>query len=269
MKFFDKVKSMFTEEAVEEEEEEIQVEQIKKEVTHVAIESPNAKEEVEEVTKPTREIKSEQQPAKNSIFFSDHDFDDLNKPRHVQPKDKKDEYFSKEELAKMYGVNAMKEKKEEKKEREFKPTPIISPIYGILDKNYHKEDIVEKKEAKSTYKPNSRYSIDSVRNKAYGTLEEQLQDEVLNTGSYQSEDHDLFEDLAKEKKPIVFDDDMNNNKKPSEEVTMDLTKELDDLLAQKQASINATTRVAKNKDLANDVEKIDLFGMYDDRKGDE
>ena len=62
---------------------------------------------------------------------------------------------------------------------------------------------------------------------------------------------------------------MNNNKKPSEEVTMDLTKELDDLLAQKQASINATTRVAKNKELANDVEKIDLFGMYDDRKGDE
>lgn len=268
MSFFDKVKSMFTEEAVEEEEEEVKVEQIKKEVTHVAIESPNAKEEQEEIVEPVREVKPETPTNnKNSIFFSDHDFDDLNKPRHVQSKDKKDEFFSKEELAKMYGANVVKEKKEEKKEREFKPTPIISPIYGILDKNYHKEDIVEKKEPKTTYKPNSKYSIDSVRNKAYGTLEEQLQDEVLNSGKEQNEDKDLFDELAKEKKPIVFDDELNN-KRESEEITMDLTKELDNLLAQKQASINATTRVAKNKNLANDTEKIDLFGMYDNRKED-
>ena len=32
---------------------------------------------------------------------------------------------------------------EEKKS--FKPSLIISPVYGVLDKNYHKEDITSKK----------------------------------------------------------------------------------------------------------------------------
>ena len=36
------------------------------------------------------------------------------------------------------------DRKEEK--TGFKPSPIISPIYGILDKNYKKEDVVQKKE---------------------------------------------------------------------------------------------------------------------------
>mgnify|MGYP003291551402 CR=1 FL=1 len=34
------------------------------------------------------------------------------------------------------------EKKEDR--TYFKPSPIISPIYGILDKNYKKEDVVAK-----------------------------------------------------------------------------------------------------------------------------
>ena len=264
MKFFDKVKSMFTEEAYDEEvEDEVKVEQIKKEVTHIPIESPNAQEEVEEVV--VEEVKPEPTTNKSNIFFSDHDFDDLNKPRYTQVQDKKDEFFSKEELAKMYGSTVTKEKKEEKKEKEFHPTPIISPIYGILDKNYHKEDIVEKKDTQSQpYKSHTGYSIDSIRNKAYGTLEEQLKDETLNTVRDKNEDRDLFEELSKEKSQIVFDDDTRNKKKDSEEITMDLTKELDDLLQKKQASINATSRVMKNKDLANDEEKLDLFDMYED-----
>ena len=266
MKFFEKVKSMFTEEAYEEEvEDEVQVEQIKKEVTHIPIESPNAKEEEEE--KEVIEEKVETTSNRNNLFFSDHDFDDLNKPRRVQAQDKKDEFFSKEELAKMYGSTVPKEKKEEKKEKEFHPTPIISPIYGILDKNYHKEDIVEKKEKQpTTYKSNTGYSIDSVRNKAYGTLEEQLQDEVLNNKNTKNEEKDLFDELAKEKNPIVFDDEIKHKKKDTEEITMDLTKELDDLLQKKQATINATSRVVKNRDLANEDDKLDLFDMYDDGK---
>lgn len=33
----------------------------------------------------------------------------------------------------------------EEPKKVFKPSPIISPVYGVLDKNYHKEDIVTKK----------------------------------------------------------------------------------------------------------------------------
>ena len=62
----------------------------------------------------------------------------------------------------------------------FKPTPIISPVYGILDKNYHKEDIVSRDEVIARKESNVESSIDLVRNKAYGTLEDELED-TLNS----------------------------------------------------------------------------------------
>lgn len=64
--------------------------------------------------------------------------------------------------------------KPEKKQSTFKPSPVISPIYGILDKNYKKEEVVEKKEFEKPYKGDKNY--DYVRRKAYGTLEDELED---------------------------------------------------------------------------------------------
>lgn len=77
----------------------------------------------------------------------------------------------------------------------FTPSPIISPVYGILDKNYTKDDIVDKKggmKREKVIKPVVKaveknedslltektketvveVDIDSVRKKAYGTLSE-------------------------------------------------------------------------------------------------
>ena len=256
MGLFDKVKNMFTEE-VEEEEVEVKVEQIKKEVTHIPIESPNANEV--EIIEPIPE------KTKNAVFFADRDFEDLVKPRHVQPQNRNDEYFSKEELAKMYGSNNQKEKKVEKQEKVFKPTPIISPVYGILDKNYHKEDIVERKE--TSYKPIVGANVDSVRNKAYGTLEEQLKDEVLNHKKETKEETDLFEELVQEKATLVFDDDAKTKAK-QDELTMDLTKELDNLLQNRHTSMSdVSTREEKNKKLANDRDLYNLIDtMYEEGK---
>ena len=53
--------------------------------------------------------------------------------------------------------------------RKFKPSPVISPVYGVLDKNYKKEDIVVKKEEKKTIE------LDDVRKKAFGTLEDDIE----------------------------------------------------------------------------------------------
>lgn len=74
----------------------------------------------------------------------------------------------------------------------FTPSPVISPVYGILDKNYKKDDIVDKQggmKREKTVKPvvhsestiekekveekETVYEvdIDSVRKKAYGSLE--------------------------------------------------------------------------------------------------
>ena len=52
----------------------------------------------------------------------------------------------------------------------FKPSPIISPIYGVLDKNYTKDEIHEKKETHTTTFSfsNDKLDLDTVRRKAYG-----------------------------------------------------------------------------------------------------
>ena len=42
----------------------------------------------------------------------------------------------------MYEPEIRKEVRKEKKA--FKPSPVISPVYGVLDKNYSKEDITTK-----------------------------------------------------------------------------------------------------------------------------
>lgn len=57
----------------------------------------------------------------------------------------------------------------------FKPSPIISPIYGILDKNYKKEDVVTKREVRlvSSY-ARENLSVDDVRKKAYGSLSDDI-----------------------------------------------------------------------------------------------
>ena len=74
----------------------------------------------------------------------------------------------------MYTGNVVLEKEEKKM---FKPTPIISPVYGILDKNYHKEDIVNRAEVKDT--PSKENPIDVVRDKAYGSLEDELENTLF------------------------------------------------------------------------------------------
>ena len=99
------------------------------------------------------------------------------------------------------------ERKEEK--TTFRPSPIISPIYGILDKNYKKDDVVQKKEVRlSSSFSRGNISVDDVRDKAYGRVEKNTT-EVLNEHPSpkfeedNEEDENLLIDLNDEKKPEV------------------------------------------------------------------
>lgn len=58
--------------------------------------------------------------------------------------------------------------------KKFRPSPVISPVYGVLDKNYKKEDIIVRSEEKKAI------DVDSVRKKAFGTLEDDIE-KTLNT----------------------------------------------------------------------------------------
>lgn len=128
-----------------------------------------------------------------------------NKPVEKQP-------YGYEESPKVsvhdYGIY---EKKEERSY--FKPSPIISPIYGILDKNYRKEEVVTKREVRLTSSyARENLSVDDVRKKAFGSLsddialvgvKEEVRQETQPTFDVE-EDTNLLVDLsADDEKPAV------------------------------------------------------------------
>ena len=236
MGFFDKVKNMFTEEV----EDDVKVEKIQKEVTHVEIESPKVAESID-FDMMDEEI--EEDTFSRPVFFDDNDFDDLKE----EPKKEEIKEEIKEEKE-LYGIK-MEEKKEEKKV--FKPTPIISPVYGVLDKNYHKEDIVSKNEVKEEIEP----SIDTIRNKAYGTLEDELENTLFGNNSV------LFKKALEEEVEELerLDDDVLAN------FTDDISKELDELLEKKEKYIEPEEK--KVEELNDDL--LDFIDSTLYKEGDE
>ena len=84
----------------------------------------------------------------------------------------------------------------------FRPSPIISPIYGILDKNYKKEDVREKQDIRLTSYSRSSVNVDDIREKAYGPKHEEKED-VETTFEVEEENDNLMVDLSDRAKPEV------------------------------------------------------------------
>ena len=179
MGIFDRVKNLFTEEE----------EPIKSEVIQVEIPSP-VKAEDKIVKEESKKIEE-----KAPIFFDDDYFKELEQP--------------KKEVKSSYLKEQQKILKEERKV--FKPTPIISPVYGVLDKNYNKEDIKSKKEKPKSY-TNTTITIDEVRKKAYGTLEDELENTLSKITISDDKDDDLFDELIDKDETIdIIEEESDSN----------------------------------------------------------
>jgi len=274
MGFLDKVKNMFTEEIDEEEEvvkktkKKVEREEIKTEVTHVSIESPNAKKSDDDFIRSdisklnnkideSENIKAERN--KKPIFFTDHDFEDLDS--YIPKRINKKEVEKKEQAKPLYKETP---KIEEKK---FKPTPIISPVYGILDKNYHKEDIVNKKNTE--FKATDTLTIDSVRNKAFGNLEEELENTLYGKKEDRvSETYDDGLDMFTEtEKDEVLKQEQKL--KDLEDLSASLDKDLEKL-QKREADFSISDDIDDEVD--DDLDDSDLFNlidsMYEERDDD-
>ncbi|MBE6161787.1 MAG: hypothetical protein E7158_06180 [Firmicutes bacterium] len=88
---------------------------------------------------------------------------ELRRSRIEQPKKTKSEYSS---------TRIIRTTREEPMKKNFHPSPVISPVYGILDKNYKKEDVLTRDE--KLERESVKLDVDSVRKKAFGALEEDL-----------------------------------------------------------------------------------------------
>ncbi len=111
---------------------------------------------------------------------------------------------------------------ERKEERtHFKPSPIISPIYGILDKNYKKEDVVTKKEVRLTSSyAKENLSVDDVRKKAYGSLSDDIAQSINEPVKVEAEVESTFEVEPHENENLLVDLSSDVSKPAVKEVTM-------------------------------------------------
>ncbi len=80
---------------------------------------------------------------------------------------------------------------ENKDKTKFRPSPIISPVYGILDKNYTPDEIT----SRNTNEMVRKLDVDSVRKKAFGIEETKKQEVIINEKT--EEDKILEEKLEK------------------------------------------------------------------------
>lgn len=193
MKLIDKFKNLFTEEVEEDVNIEIKDTKPKRDIIKETIEVPITKKEEPKVTgNPT--LKKEDKFV-FPVYFDDKDFDKMEKKPEVKPKQ---EIIKKEE--KKDNIKEFYNKKSENK-KNFKPTPIISPVYGILDKNYYKEDIVVSNQKTVThYDPNRPITVDDIRKKAFGTLEDDLEKTLFSgepddTPKHGKDDEEIINEL--------------------------------------------------------------------------
>ena len=235
MGLLEKVKNLFTEEVEEpivrkeEPKREIQTQERKVEIAPARRETALLlEEEKEEVVLPKKEEKN--------LYFSDEDFEDLKKPKVLEEKREK-----KVDLKEFYQGRKQEIKKEDKKI--FKPSPIISPVYGILDKNYKKDDITTKDIVVSH--KSDKVTVDDIRNKAYGVLEDDLESNLVGDTITVSNNEDpsinIFEELETRE---------NKNK--------DLEIEKDDLsseLQKQKQQIEEINEIIKNT-VSPDKEKV-------------
>lgn len=234
MGLFDKLKNVFIEEDFDEvpktkkndEKPEIKIEEVKEKKVEV-------KDFVSDDTFSDRELVDTKEKFKFPIIFEDDDFKE-------EKKKTKSVNILERENAK-YEPEIKKEVRKEKKA--FKPSPVISPVYGVLDKNYSKEDITTKDGLLSDV---NEVDIDYVIKKAsgeYTTREEKNNHEVDNTPI------ELFTEKEEPREENI--EDISNDEIPLD--VDEKIKSIDELL----------------KDTADDDFYSLVDSMYKDEEGDD
>ena len=133
--------------------------------------------------------------------------------------------------------------KKEDNEHKFKPSPVISPVYGILDKNYTKEDILPTASSEGTLP--KIMDVDKVRQKAFGQLESIEQDlnsdlEDIKVTTFAEDKIDDSEKIITNEGPISLEEEIDSitpreerrRQKEMEELPIETTQDIKDEVSQ-------------------------------------
>jgi len=305
VKLLDKLKDLFMDEVAEEDEFELEEEEKKeykeppkKDVLPKVMRDTIKKEEKKELDINTDDLLGGIKINNNAVNFDNENKKEVVNREPVKkfsfPIDIESEIPSRN--SRKNNVNVLNVEKETpkkvselyaKKEEtwvkpKFKATPVISPVYGILDKNYKKEDIVSKHDIPASTNI-EELTVDSVRNKAYGSLEDELENTLFGQNSIlfndkvnqekenEEDDYledDFFSELEKEVQPNIDEiknvelEEEKDRLRELEEITMDITRELDSLINKKEKQQEAKYE-PKHSDEPEEDEEDDLFDLID------
>lgn len=226
----------------------------------------------EETIKVPSKVHSRTEKVEQKFSFPEFDDEDFmvasKKPEPIIP--------VKKEEPKRVLYQGSRRKEETKK---FKPSPIISPIYGLLDNqgNSIKEEVGSDKSSKS-----DEVTIDEVRKKAYGALDDELEDTIkrLSTKTIEEAEKEIEvenRELSREKKkrekineekPVVasLDDEEDDNDMilPNvnfKEIDVDKeTKKTSKKQIKKKESVKSPLEEDDDDD---DTKEQDLFNLID------
>ncbi len=244
---------------------------------------------VPKVTAPVKEAKTENLNERD-LFKSDNispffDFDEeefSNMSRVQKPKTTNVmEYERKKRVEKRYDMGNFSkiERTDVVEKKKFKPSPIISPVYGILNEDYKPEDI----KSKTDNVVNTGLDFNSVRKKAFGeeTLgepeatyyEESVTVKVKENEEEKQQKVKTIDELLEDTSDVTIDvDEKNsvedkNDKEATDEVAdyERIDKDLEEVTAKCDVNKTEMKKVEDDDTLENDL--FDLIdSMYDNRE---
>ena len=245
-------------------------------------EEPKPIVEIEDFIAPTLTMEREifkSEPTFEFPVFDEEDFTAnlrSSKSNNVLDKENKEKKHRKLDFGK---YNKKEEVTEDSKK--FKPSPIISPVYGILDQNYKKEDVKKKDLSGNNEIIKRQVDVDSIRTKAFGTLADDIENtmKIITNNEYKettteipitktidellmnSIDEEITVDTSFDTKEVVLENTED----------MPVLKEIDSILDNLDSDVEES-KLNKEK-LENDTLETDLFNlidsMYDNGKDEE
>lgn len=227
-------------------------------------------EDVSEENPPVQtEVHSRVEKQEQKFSFPEFDDEDFmvasKKPEPIIPVQK--------EEPKRVLYQGSKRKEETKK---FKPSPIISPIYGLLDNdgNHVKEEVSNDK----TPNYNDEVTFDEVRKKAYGSLDEEIENTMkrLSKKTIEEAEKDMENEQelsrskkkktqVKEEKPSVVS--LENDDEDDDMILPNVNfKEID--VDKEKKKLNKNTEKEELKKISDDeddddTKEQDLFNLID------
>ena len=264
MSILEKVRDFFYD------DEEDVIEDIKKKPSkHHVKEKPikiKKEEIIEEEKKETQSISERELFKAERTFNFPFDVDDEIVEKEVEVKEEP----KKEEIRKEYKPqrefketkplsirNYTKYEKDEEQDKKFKPTPVISPIYGILDKNYKKEDLLISDNNK--VETEKKIDYETVRKRAYSNAYNN-EEEKDSKGIFFNLDEEKKEDEDEVK--IIYNDVEEEKEDDKNKTIGEKIEEYEKSLENKQDDFDETDN-NEEENILSETKEQDLFNLID------